>query len=57
MDLKGLVRLYNALTRVEERLLRYLDGARPCHCHHLVLFTSLFLNRNNEPLALLDYSS
>ncbi|MGA9843889.1 MAG: hypothetical protein WBP64_18745 [Nitrososphaeraceae archaeon] len=26
-DIKGLVRLSNALTRVEERLLRYLDGA------------------------------
>jgi hypothetical protein len=28
-DIKGLVRLSNALTRVEERLLRYIDGASP----------------------------
>jgi hypothetical protein len=28
-DIKGLVRLSNALTRVEERLLRYIDWAPP----------------------------
>ena len=29
VDLKGLVRLSNALTRVEERLLRYVEGVAP----------------------------
>ena len=29
VDLKGLVRLSNALTRVEERLLRYIECAAP----------------------------
>ena len=29
VDLKGLVRLSNALTRVEERLLRYIECAPP----------------------------
>ena len=33
--MKGLLRLSNALTRVEERLLRYVERAPPsCHCHH-----------------------
>ena len=33
-DIKGLVRLSNALTRVEERLLDYIECApRRCHCH------------------------
>jgi hypothetical protein len=33
VDLKGLVRLSNALSRVDERLLHYVDRP-PCHCHH-----------------------
>ena len=41
VDLKGLLRLSNALTRVDERLLRYLERPHRCHCHrhsHLVQF-------------------
>ena len=40
VDCKGIIRLSNALTRVEERLLRLVevgvDG--PCHCHQSALF-------------------
>jgi hypothetical protein len=36
VDLKGLVRLSNALTRVEERLLRYIECApHRAHCHQV----------------------